>query len=156
VLTKDSHWSLPQLSEASEQHPILFLWSILKLSSHLYLGLPIGLIPSAFPPKPTSYPSYAWCNPWTPHLHRFDHVLKYFRNYGKQRNVPIREETWLAPFLCKRFKSVHFICVEKFMPIMKDYKVLLIGVFSLIISIRVCQLYSWSTYIYIFFLHSNL
>ena len=48
--------TLSQLDPVHAPHPT-FWWSILILSSHLYLGLPSCLIPSCFPTKTLYIPS---------------------------------------------------------------------------------------------------
>jgi hypothetical protein len=39
----------PEPDQSSPYHPILSLWSILILFTHLRLGLPSGVFPSSFP-----------------------------------------------------------------------------------------------------------
>jgi hypothetical protein len=43
----------PEPDQSSPYYPILSLWSILTLSTHLRLGLPSGLFPFGFPTNKT-------------------------------------------------------------------------------------------------------
>jgi hypothetical protein len=126
---------VPILRQISPVHTTpSYLRSILILLSHLYLGLPSGLFPSVFPTKTSCtllFPPMRGACPV--HLIFIDLIIfsDILENMTNKEMFLSVEKRDLCPYLCKRFISVHLICVETFMPIMKEYKVLLVGVIFL-------------------------
>ena len=84
ALTSVRHLSLSWASPIHSIYPHPTFWrSVLILSTHLRLGLPIGLLPSGFPTKtlytPLSSPIRATCTIFTEHKMCFDFLYKFVR-----------------------------------------------------------------------------
>ena len=75
ALTSVRHLSLPCVSSIQSTYPHPTSWrSILILSTHLRLALPIGLFPSGFPTKTLHIPSP---HPYAPHVTAVNIWFKY-------------------------------------------------------------------------------